>query len=203
MVSPVRSRTSPAPTLVIVPGVGDSGPDHWQSCLERSHAGAVRVAQQDWSWPVRSEWVHALARTLAALEGPLILVGHSAGAVTIAHWAADPLACESAAVVGALLVAPADLETELPDGTPVDFLEDAGWIPGPRRRLPFASILVASTDDPYASIERSSVFAEAWGSRLVNLGPAGHINAEAGFGDWPLAEELLDELVAAAQSAAV
>jgi predicted alpha/beta hydrolase family esterase len=120
--------------------------------------------------------------------------------VTIVHWAAAASAARLDAVAGALLVAPADLESDLPDGTPVDFLEDMGWVPCPRTRLPFASIVVASTNDPYATIERSAELAAAWGSRFVRLENAGHINADAGFGPWPLAEELLTELENAARS---
>lgn len=186
------SVPSPA-VLVIVPGVGDSGPAHWQSLLEASRAGARRVVQHDWNSPIREEWVDALAATLATIDAPVVLVGHSAGSVTIVHWAAAH--AHAHGIRGALLVAPADLETELPDGTPVDFLEDAGWVPCPRVPLNFPSIVVASTNDPYATIARSKEMAAAWGSRLVTLEDAGHINADAGFGAWPLADILVNELV--------
>lgn len=181
-------------TIVIVPGVGDSGPGHWQTLVERAHAGSRRVVQGDWNYPIRADWVDALARTLDAIDGPVVLVGHSAGSVTIVHWAAAR--SHGGGVLGALLVAPADLESELPDGTPVDFLEDMGWVPCPRTTLPFASIVVASTNDPYATFERSEELASAWGSRLVRLENAGHVNADAGLGPWPLGDELLAELMA-------
>lgn len=127
-------------------------------------------------------------------------IGDSVGSVTIVHWTAAH--AHAGGVRGALLVAPADLETELPDGTPVEFLEDAGWVPCPRRPLPFASILVASSNDPYAALPRSEAMARDWGSRLVRLENAGHINGAAGFGAWPLGEELLQELAAGAFSPA-
>jgi predicted alpha/beta hydrolase family esterase len=179
--------------LVIVPGVGDSGPAHWQSLLQASRTGARRAIQHDWDSPIREQWVETLAETLAGIDAPVVLVGHSAGSVTIVHWAAADARAHR--IRGALLVAPADLETELPDGTPVDFLEDAGWVPCPRVPLPFPSIVVASTNDPYATIARSREMAAAWGSRLVTLENAGHINADAGFGAWPLADVLVGELV--------
>lgn len=182
------------PTIVIVPGVGDSGPGHWQTLMERTHAGSRRVVQDDWNYPIRADWVDALARTLDDIEGPVVLVGHSAGSVTVVHWAAT--CTHRGGVVGALLVAPADLESELPDGTPIDFLEDMGWVPCPRMALPFASMVVASTDDPYASFARSEELARAWGSRLVRLENAGHVNADAGLGPWPLGDELLAEFLA-------
>jgi len=181
------------PVLVVVPGVGDSGPLHWQTLLQAATPGAVRVVQDDWSMPVREDWVAGLARTLDSIDAPVLLVGHSAGSVTVVHWAAAH--SHRSGVVGALLVAPADLEVDLPDGTPVEFLDDAGWVPCPRAPLPFPSIVVASSDDPYATFERSRGYADAWGSRLLRLEGAGHINADAGFGPWPLAGELVRELL--------
>lgn len=185
-------------TLVIVPGVDNSGPGHWQTLLEHSVVGAVRVEQEDWSWPVRQDWVAALADTLAGIEGHVLLVAHSAGAVTVAAWAAATKGGDVDRVLGALLVAPPDFETEIEGGLPLDLLEDSGWVPAPRRALPFPSIVVASTNDPYASIERAEGLARDWGSRFVRLEGAGHINADAGFGAWPLAEELVAELLAQA-----
>ncbi|MFN2424830.1 MAG: RBBP9/YdeN family alpha/beta hydrolase [Candidatus Binatia bacterium] len=188
------TTTVPA-TVLIVPGVGDSGPAHWQTRMEQAHPGARRVVQDDWTYPVRADWVACLARALDVIDGPVVLVGHSAGSVAIVHWAAAH--SHRGGIRGALLVAPADLENELPDGTPVDFLEDAGWIPCPRTPLPFPNIVVASTNDPYATVERSEEFALAWGSRLVLVENAGHLNADAGFGPWPLGDELLSELLVA------
>ena len=187
------SADTDSPVLVIVPGVGDSGPAHWQSLMEGSHGGAIRAQQDDWNAPIRQDWVEGLRRTLATIGRPVVLVGHSAGSVTIVHWAAAH--SHAPGVVGALLVAPADLETELPDGTPLDFLEDAGWVPCPRVALPFPSILVASSDDPYATLPRSEEMARDWGSRFVGLGSAGHINADAGFGPWSLGDSLVRELL--------
>jgi hypothetical protein len=64
----------------------------------------------------------------------------------------------------------------------------------PRQRLGFLSTVVASTNDPYVSLERASQFAQSWGSRLVNVGDGGHINSESGLGDWPEGFALLQEL---------
>jgi predicted alpha/beta hydrolase family esterase len=102
----------------------------------------------------------------------------------VAHWA---LCGSPLKVAGAFLVAPSDVEAS---SYPID---PNGFAPVPMARLPFPSIVVASTDDPYASIERSRAFAEAWGSRLVIIGDAGHINADTGFGEWPEGEAMLEE----------
>ena len=98
--------------------------------------------------------------------------------------------------MGALLVAPPDMEAALPGMPPPWMVRLAGWAPIPLRRLPWKSIVVASSDDPMCSIARSQDFARAWGSRFVDLGPAGHINAEAGFGPWPQARSLIESLAA-------
>ena len=179
-------------TLVIVPGVDDSGPGHWQSILQRTHPGSRRVVQEDWSWPVREDWCAALARTIAATDGDCLLVAHSAGVLTVAAWAMD--GGDAVRIAGALLVAPPDFETPRDDGMPVDLLADAGWVPAPRRALPFPSIVVASSDDPWSSLERARGLALDWGSRFVALEGAGHVNAESGYGEWPLATRLLEEL---------
>ncbi|HSU93561.1 MAG TPA: alpha/beta hydrolase, partial [Gemmatimonadaceae bacterium] len=62
-------------------------------------------------------------------------------------------------------------------------------------RLPFPSIVVASTNDEYVTIERARFFANAWGSSFVNIGEAGHINSASDLGNWPRGRELLAELV--------
>jgi len=181
-------------TLVIVPGRGDSGPEHWQSRWERAYARTRRVMQRDWDNPVRAEWVAALDATLSAVIGPVILVGHSAGSMTIVQWAAG----RAKPVVGALLVTPPDFEGDIPGLAP-QVLAAAGWTPIPRGPLPFAAVLVASMNDPYATLPRSAEMARWWGARLVNVGEAGHLNSESGFGPWPEGERLLEELAAAAR----
>lgn len=180
--------------LVIVPGYGNSGPEHWQTLLEQSHDKALRVVQENWNRPLRGQWAKALDRAVQNLESPSILVGHSAGAMTIVHWASR--AAPSSKVVGALLVAPPDMEASLPGMPPAWTIRLAGWAPIPLKRLPWKSIVVASSNDPMCSIARSQEFARAWGSQFVDLGPAGHINADAGFGDWPQARSLIESLAA-------
>ncbi len=176
-----------APIVLIVPGYGDSGPDHWQSLWERAHPAYRRVRQRDWERVRRAEWVAALDAAIARCERPVVLAAHSLGCVTVAHWATDA-ADGHRSVRGALLVAPPDVER--PDFLP----EVEGFAPAPLARLPFPSIVVASADDPYASLERAAHFAARWGSRFVNIGPHGHINTAAGFGSWPEGEALLAEL---------
>ncbi len=165
-------------TVIIVPGLGNSGPDHWQTRWGQANPAYRRVRQRDWDHPQVDEWVEALDREIRRAPSAAILVGHSLGCITIAEWAQR---CWTD-IRGALLVAPADVDRR-------PFFDTVPLWP-----LPFPSILVASENDPHLELERAKLFARHWGSRLVNLGQAGHINVESGFGPWPEGEALLREL---------
>jgi uncharacterized protein len=182
----VPGALSVATPVLVVPGWGDSGPEHWQTLWEQANPGFRRVVQRDWQYPIRAEWVETLGREVHAAVRPPVVVAHSLGCIAVAHGAdADRLP-----IAAALLVAPPDVED--PDFPPV--IE--GFAPVPRARLPFPSIVVASRNDPFSALERSRALADAWGSRFVDAGNVGHLNADAGFGPWPLGEALLAELVA-------
>jgi predicted alpha/beta hydrolase family esterase len=174
-------------TLLIVPGLGGSGPLHWQSRWEASDPRCVRVVQRSWDEPLLADWGATLERAVLAAVGPVVLVAHSLGAVLVAHWAVSG---SVERVAGALLVAPPDVES--PERVPEVIRHFA---PVPRVPLPFASIVVASRDDPYACFECARELAEAWGSRLVDVGECGHINADSDLGLWPEGRALLAELV--------
>ena len=172
------------PRVLVIPGWGDSGPEHWQSLWEKAHPDFQRVVQRDWLYPIGREWVETLAAGIRAAGGPVVLVAHSLGCLAVAHCARDA----TLPIHGALLVVPPDVER--PDFPPT--IE--GFAPIPRARLPFPSIVVASRDDPFSELARAQALATVWGSRFVDVGAHGHINADAGFGPWPLGERLLDEL---------
>lgn len=176
-------------TLVTVPGHGGSGPDHWHTWLEQTHPGTVRVEQGNWTVPVRRQWVAGLERTLARVPGQVALIGHSLGAMTIVEWGLRSAAAPR--VAGAILVAPPDLDRRLPGMPPRWIVGLCGWRGIPLRRLPFPSVLVASTDDPFCAAARAEMFARAWGSVFADLGPCGHINSEAGFGPFPALEPII------------
>lgn len=174
---------SSAPVLIL-PGLYNSGPDHWQSRWESAHPAFRRVMQDDWERPSCADWV---ARLDAAIRDTpdAVLVAHSSSCALVAHWVAGG---GSGRVRGALLVAPSDIEAASYPAGPT------GFAPMPLRRLPFPSVLVASTDDPYVTLTRARTFADEWGSRLVTVGDAGHINSQSGLGDWPTGFTLLEEL---------
>jgi predicted alpha/beta hydrolase family esterase len=173
-------------TVVTVPGYENSGPEHWQSLWEAANPSFVRVEQADWFAPRREAWVKTLDATVAAQPGPVVLVAHSLGCATVAHWAATR---PEVPVRAALLVAPADVDN-------AGIGELSTFAPMPLGRLPFPSIVVASSDDPWVTVERSRLFADAWGARFVDAGAHGHLNSASGIGDWPVGFELLTELLA-------
>lgn len=182
---------SPSPTILIVPGLRDHVEEHWQTLLERQLPKACSVTPIEHDKLSCAARVEALQQTIAKIEGPVVLVAHSGGVMIAMHWAQK----YDRPIQGALLAAPADLESPLPAGYPTtDTLCDNGWLPIPRTKLPFPSIVAASTNDPLAAFERSAQYARDWGSELVNIGAVGHLNPASGFGEWSRAEELIRRL---------
>ena len=177
--------------VLILPGIGNSGPDHWQTRWEAANPAWRRVQQRDWDHPVREEWVAALDRAVATSGPRTVLVAHSLACLTIAHWAAH----QPRRLRGALLVAPPD---PLGPGFPQEALN---FVPLPMTALPFPSVLVASTDDPYSTVEFAQGCADGWRSRFVCIGAAGHINSASNLGNWPAGEALLADLIAATAGA--
>lgn len=174
------------PTLII-PGLNGSPDGHWQSWLQGLLPLARRVEQDDWDVPDLEAWLHRPALTVMANPGAVI-VAHSLGCILAAHAAAR---FPELPIRGALLVAPADVDS--PAHTPALL---RNFAPTPTTRLPYPSIVVASIDDPFMGISRARELAHGWGARFVNAGAAGHINIASGYGPWPAARELLDELAA-------
>ncbi|MFI5719298.1 RBBP9/YdeN family alpha/beta hydrolase [Nocardia sp. NPDC051750] len=181
------------PTIVIVPGLRDHVPGHWQTLLAERLDKVRTVPPLEHDKLGLAARIAALDDVVAEIDGPVVLVAHSAGVMITVHWAQR----NRRPVRGALLATPADLETPLPSGYPTsDDLGAGGWTPIPRGRLPFPSVLAASTTDPLAAFRRVTGMAEAWGSRLVDLGDVGHLNPASGYGDWPRGQKLLNELIA-------
>jgi predicted alpha/beta hydrolase family esterase len=172
--------------VLVVPGYGDSGPEHWQSRWEARDPRFRRVTQRDWLDPRLDDWIDALDRAVAACSSTPVVAAHSLGCVLVAHWAYQ----SGRRVGGALLVAPVDVDA-IAETVP----EVRSFSPVPLRRLPFPTIVVASDDDVHVSRERAETFARAWGGRFVALSGAGHINGESGYGEWPEGRALVDELL--------
>jgi predicted alpha/beta hydrolase family esterase len=179
-------------TVLFVPGLRDHVAEHWQTHAAAALPGSVTVEPLRVDGLSRAARVAALDAALRAIPGDVVLAAHSAGCLTVAHWAAAP----SRAVRAALLVTPADVENPLPPGYPVMAdLQLHGWLPIPRAPLPFAALVVASRNDPLASVAKVEELAASWHADLYDAGEVGHLNPAAGFGPWSDALPLIERLV--------
>jgi len=185
---PVAADT---PTVLVVPGLRDHVAQHWQTLLAPELPRVLVVppmGREDLDCAARVDAIERIARQA---EGPLIVVAHSGGCIMVAHWA-HQTRCQ---VHGALLAVPPDFETPMPEGYPtIAALRDGGWLPVPRRKLPFPSIVAASRNDPLASLVRINALAGDWGSAVADLGEVGHLNPASGFGPWPMAHAFIAQL---------
>lgn len=170
---------SDAPVRVLIlPGIGNSGPLHWQSEWERHDPSMHRLLQDEWDAPRCADWVARLDENIGAHDAPVVLATHSSSCALVAHWVTQTSAQNIARVKGALLVAPSD-----PTG-PNYPIGPTGFAPVPLIRLPFRSTVVASDDDIYVTEATARSFAAAWGSQFVLMPGGGHINADTGLGLW-------------------
>jgi len=173
-------------SLLNVPGLGGSGPEHWQTFWEAATPGIGRVEQADWDHPAKDAWVARLTESVSRAPRPVVLVAHSLGCGTVVHAASMGLLGR---VAGAFLVAMPDMERE--DFPP----QCVGYSPVPRIRLPFPSLMVGSRNDPYIGIDASREWAEILGSGFVDVGNRHHIGSAAGLGDWREGRALFDRFV--------
>lgn len=170
---------------LIVPGLGNSGPEHWQTFFENSGENFTRILQQDWEAPDCEDWISTIDRAVSEFNpSSVVLIGHSMGCTAIAHWVKK----YQKKIKGALLVAPSDLEAS------VYKFPATGFTPIPQEKFNFKTIVVASENDEWVSWERAKFFATNWGSEFINLGKAGHINVASGFGDWKDGLDILKKL---------
>jgi predicted alpha/beta hydrolase family esterase len=160
---------------LIVPGLDGSPAPHWQHWWAATDPRALMVELSDPGRPVPAVWEIELASMILQHPGS-ILVGHSLGAVLIARLLAT---WPDVKVRGAILVAPAETRGSDRIG----------------QRFDVPSTVVASRNDPWMGFDRASHLARAWGSDLVDLGHAGHINVASGFGPWPRGKALRDGLL--------
>lgn len=171
--------------ILIVPGWSGSGEDHWQTRWERTLKTARRVEQENWYAPDAEAWVGRIIESAVQSARPVVVVAHSLGVPAIAHMAKR---IPKGFLSGAFLVAPADVDNagEWPETEGLTFDgASSGFAPLPRDPLPFPSVLVASSTDPYCRLDRATALASDWGATLVDAGDAGHINSASGFGPWP------------------
>jgi len=175
---------------VIVPGVGGSEHDHWQSWLQRQLKSCSRVQQQDWNKPVLHEWIEQFVKTVQAIQEPIQIVAHSFGCLTtVAALAQHPELNQK--IKNLVLVAPAN---------PARF-GDAGFARDSQNdyqqyfhqlKLQVPTQMIISENDPWLNFQDALQLAKAWKIRPKNLGQVGHINVASGFGPFP---EIYDFLI--------
>jgi predicted alpha/beta hydrolase family esterase len=179
-ITPLRHAT---PTVVLAPGLGDSGPQHWQSLWQQQNPEFRRVVYCPWEEPDLEVWSNALRRVIASVEGPVVVVAHSFGCLATIHAVQQG----ESRIVAALLVAPADPERF---GFSSD-LEAPIDLPG---------LILASSNDPWMSSAKARQWAGQWQLPLVDMGPLGHINAASELGGWPQGKKFLNEILDEAAS---
>lgn len=162
--------------ILILPGLGNSAPGHWQMRWAERMNNAAIVEQADWHEPDLDDWVATIDQAARLTTRPVVLVAHSLACIAVAHAGAQL----PDNVRGAFLVSVPDIEL-----SPFAPEETFVFRPIPRDPLPFPSMLVASSNDPLCTIERAVEFATCWGSDFHQAGEAGHINVDSGHGPWP------------------
>lgn len=172
--------------ILIAPGYKGSGPLHWQSLWEASNPKFRRVVQRDWENPCLADWLEVLHQEIGACDTPPVVVAHSLACSLVAHW----IKMHGHGVKAALLVSPSDVDS--PSHTPDAVRE---FSPMPLAPFPFPSIVVVSDNDPRVELGRAEFFAKSWGSRLVVVHRAGHINENSDLGEWETGKALLQELL--------
>lgn len=188
MAQDTLARSSKDPLILTVPGLGNSGPGHWQTRWEETLPDCHRIDLGLWDDPHRNTWVNKINLAIQRADRPVVLAAHSLGCLAVAWWAEFEQPRDGK-VIGALLVAPPDVEVR-----PID-RRLTRFAPFPHGELPFPSVLVSSRNDPYMGIGQAQQLAQAWGSDFVDAGEAGHINAESELGEWTFGQLLLGQLL--------
>jgi predicted alpha/beta hydrolase family esterase len=170
--------------VLIAPGFGSSGPEHWQTLWQKENPEFIRIEQKNWNEPIAKDWIESIEKQVAEIGSECVIVAHSLACIALTLWSTQT----KLKIKGALLIAPPD--TESPDFR----LNVKGFSSIPTHKLPFQSIVVSSTNDQYCSIERSENLAQNWGSQFVNIGAKGHINAESNIGYWHEGRHFLSKI---------
>jgi predicted alpha/beta hydrolase family esterase len=171
--------------MIVVPGLGGSGLDHWQSRWEKNHPNMARIQPRSWDAPDLEDWVIALELAVSKADTPPILVAHSLGCLLVAIWQKT----SALPVLGAFLVAVPDPQTQGFDLLAPSFANV------PCDRLRFPSLIISSTSDPYDQRGYAFNKAQQWDSEYLSVGDCGHINDESGLGEWETGHQFLSSFV--------
>lgn len=172
--------------IVILPGIGNSSGGHWQTHWEHGHQDMRRFAPANWDKPDLTDWIESLDRAIHACATPPLLIAHSLACLLVAHWHMT----STKPIAGAFLVA-------VPDPTSSVFpAEAADFADVPERRFGFPTLIIASSNDPFGTLDYAYRRATQWDAGMIDLGPLGHISEASGLGDWPHGLNLLRAFMA-------
>lgn len=181
-------------TVLLVPGLRDETPGHWQSLLAKGRPNVralPALGRRNIDLHAR---IGAIEDAVRSIAGPVVVVAHSGGSIATVHWALQT----PSMIQGMLLATPPafsrPLSSEYPD---MSAFEKAGWLPLPRAALPFRCLVAASRNDPLGDFDEIAQLARCWGAELVDLGVVGHLNPASGYGEWPEAIPLIARLASA------
>jgi predicted alpha/beta hydrolase family esterase len=173
------------PPALLIPGIGNSGPAHWQTLWENQHPNTHRVQQTDWDHPDCDQWAARLEDAVRRTDVPPLLVAHSLGCLVACQWASQ----SRLPVKAILLVA-------VPDPTGPAFPKEATGFSclesdlGQRR-----IVMVSSADDPFSTALYSQQCALAWKAQHIVMGAKGHLNADSGLGEWRDGWDIVQKLL--------
>lgn len=174
-------------STVFVAGYGNSEPEHWQHLWFDKTKKSIWIEQKDWNKPEKDLWVKELEKALLQVNTPIIIIAHSIGCHTVVEWVKKYYTNQD--IVGVLLVAPPDTNCKrFPK-------EIKGYENPPKDKLPFKSICVISSNDPYSSKERAEKLAKNWGSEVVHVKECGHIKLASNLGEWEEGKKILKSLI--------
>jgi uncharacterized protein len=171
---------------LILPGYKGSNDIHWQTLWQNGPLlNSERLDFEDNLSVKRTDWVKPLLNKLINSDEKYIIIAHSLGCLAFVHTYARYVIKN---VTAAFLVAPPDVE----HNSNALFLND--FAPIPKFEFDIPTLLVASSSDPYCTIDRAKKLADNWNSSFINIGNEGHINSESSLGSWPNGLKLLQQL---------
>lgn len=175
------------PLILVIPGDDTPEARRWLESWERNRPDCRRVDLGMWHDPHRNTWVNKINLAICRAERPVMLVAHRLSCLAVAWWAEYERPAFGDPVVGALFVAPPDVERPGLDPRLAKF----GTVP--RQPLPFASFVIASRDDPLCNARTAYTLARDWDARFIDS--SAEADARAGNLHWSFGERLLERLL--------
>ena len=165
--------------VLLVHGWGGSDFPHWQSWLAgeiaKDYSTVCFPKLQDTELPNKEAWAKQLKEHLESFQ-PDIVICHSVANILWFHLCNE---AKLQKVKKLYLVAPPSLQCnieELQSFFPVDI---------PKDLYAQEVLLIASTNDPYMTLQEAQKLQEDLGVEMKVLQNAGHINTDGGYGEWP------------------